>query len=98
MTFHFNNAIYVIKNPVINVILIVLMLVFTGAWMVGFWVHTGRIRDARESGHRYWLINPLAILAGYRAMNWKLYLLSIFVGLLAWAAVFAIGFFAAEPS
>jgi hypothetical protein len=98
MTFHFDHAIYVIKNPVINVILIALMIVFTGAWMVGFWVHTGSIRDARESGHRYWLINPLAIFAGYRAMNWKLYLSSIFVGLLALVAVFVIGFFAAEPS
>jgi hypothetical protein len=71
----------VVKDPAIQAAILVLMAIFTIAWMVGFWVNTGVIRDARESGHRYWLINPLAMLAGYRQMNWKIYLWYMFVGL-----------------
>jgi hypothetical protein len=97
MKFDFDHITYVVKNPAVNAILIVLMIVFTGSWMVGFWIQTGTIRDARESGHRYWLLNPRAILTGYRAMNWKLYLSSKIIGLLAFAAIFLIGFFASEP-
>jgi hypothetical protein len=97
LTFHFDHVTYVVKNPTVNAILIVLMIVFAGAWMLSFWIQTGTIRDARESGHRYWLLNPRAILAGYRAMNWKLYLSSIFIGLLALAAIFLIGLFGSEP-
>jgi hypothetical protein len=97
MTFHFDHITYVVKNPAVNAILIVLMIVFTGAWMVGFWIQTGTIRDARESGYRYWLLNSRAILSGCRAMNWKLYLSSVFIGLLALAAIFLIGLFASEP-
>jgi hypothetical protein len=98
MTFHFDHITYVVKSPAVNAILIVLMIIFTGAWMVGFWIQTGAIRDARESGHRYWLLNPLAILTGYRTMNWKPHLSSVFIGLLAaLAAIFLIGLFASEP-
>ena len=97
MLFHSGGHDYMIKNPVVSAVLIVLMIVFAAAWMVGFWVQTGTIRDARESGHRYWLINPRAILTGYRAMNWKLYLASVLMGLIALAAIFVIGFFASEP-
>ena len=87
----------VVKDPAINAVLFALWTIFMIAAMVGFWVGTERIKAARESGHRYWLINPRAIRAGYRAMNWKLWWLSIFIGLLAWAAFFVIAFWAAEP-
>ena len=87
----------VVKDPAINAVLFVLWTILMIAWMVGFWVSTEGIKAARKSGHRYWFINPRARLAGNRAMNWKLYWLSIFIGLLAWAAAFVIAFWAAEP-
>ena len=87
----------VVKNPAMQVLLWVLMIIFMIAWIVNFWISTGAIRDARQSGYRYWLINPRAALAGYRKVNRKIYLWSMFVGLISIAAVFAIVFFAGEP-
>lgn len=97
MNFYFNNATYVVRNPAAVAAVYVLMAIFTGAWMVGFWLYTGVIRDARASGYRFWLLDPRAMLAGLRVMKWRLYVLSMLIGLLAFAAMWLIGFFASEP-
>jgi hypothetical protein len=76
----------------LEAVLFALMVLFMLAWMVAFWVQRGTIRDARQSGHRYWFVNPLAILAGYRAMNWNLYLWSMFAMFLIAAIIVVILF------
>jgi hypothetical protein len=88
----------IINDPVSRLAFLVCWFVFTIAWAIGFWIVTGAIKNARQSGHRYWLINPLAKLAGYRKMNGKLLLWSIAVGLAAITTAIAIGFFAGEPA
>jgi hypothetical protein len=88
----------VISDPASRVAFLVCLVTFTIAWAVGFWIVTGAIKDARQSGHRYWLINPAARLAGYRKINWKLLGWSVAVGLMSIAAAAAIGFLAGEPS
>jgi len=75
--------------------IVALMILFVVAWIVAFWVHTDAVKAVRRSGYRYWFFDPFAI---YRAMNWKLYLWSMFAGLLALAAAIAIAFVAGEPS
>jgi hypothetical protein len=73
-----------------NVLLLLLMILFVLAWMVAFWVQTGTIRDARESGHPYWMVNPRAIIAGYRAMNFWLYGAALLVGGVSALLIFVI--------
>ena len=73
------------------------MIIMLIAIMVNFWISTERIKDARLSGHRYWLINPRAILAGYRKMNWKRYFWSWTIMILCGAAFLLIFFATAEP-
>ena len=58
----------------LTILLIICGVLFVLAWMVAFWIWTTSISDARASGHRYWMGNPRAILASYRARNWNLYL------------------------
>jgi len=41
----------------LQAVVIVLMILFVVAWMVAFWVWTGAIRDARESGRSYGMIS-----------------------------------------
>jgi hypothetical protein len=86
-----------VKNPAVNAVLLALWVVIMIAVCVGFWAGTERIKQSRLSEHRYWLINPRAILAGYRKMNWKLYFGSWIIGLLSLLAFFSIFFAAAEP-
>ena len=65
-----------------TVLLGLLILMCASACMVVLWIHLGALRDARESGHPYWMMNPLAILVGFRAMNLRVYLpaLGVLVG------------------
>jgi|SRR5580698_7192879 hypothetical protein len=86
----------VVKNPALQALLGLLLIIFTIAWMVGFWINTGAIKDARQSGYRFWLINPRAVITGYRKMNWKLYLWSMLIGGISIAAALAIHFYADE--
>jgi ABC-type spermidine/putrescine transport system permease subunit I len=87
-----------VKSPAISAVLVALWLVGTVAFCVSFWARTETIKQSRLSGHRYWLINPRAIFAGYRKTNWTLYFWSLLIGLLSVAASFLIFFVAAEPN
>jgi hypothetical protein len=60
-------------QTVIQVLLILLWVAGTALWMAGFWAATGMIKEARESGHRYWLVNPRATIASLKGRNFGLF-------------------------
>jgi hypothetical protein len=73
-----------------EVLLLPLFILFVLSWMVGFWLCAGTIRAIRESGHRYWMINPFAVVAGFRALNFRLYLAACGVGAVSLLLIVAI--------
>jgi hypothetical protein len=75
-------------DNILGALTIALAITFTVAWMVGFWAITGSIKDARQAGYRYPLINPLAVLAGFRTKKYLVFLVSWLIGAAAIGAIF----------
>lgn len=55
---------------------IALWIVATAAWMVGFWAQTEIMKKMRDAGYRYWAINPLAMLYGFRTREFIVFVVS----------------------
>jgi hypothetical protein len=67
-----------------------LWIVATGAWMVAFWAGTERIKRARQSGYRFWAINPLATFYSYQWKTFRVELAAMLVMAACVLTIFAL--------
>jgi hypothetical protein len=63
------------------------LVVFFGALAVGAWMNDRMMKRARNSGYRYWMINPRAALAAVLGFEPFVFVASIYVGVWAFSAM-----------
>jgi hypothetical protein len=66
---------------------VVVWIIVVAACMVGFWATMDMIARARDSGYRYWAVNPLATVHAFRLKNFVVFLIA---GIIVAACVLAV--------
>jgi len=61
-----------------------------GSLIVGIRANDRMMKRARDSGHRYWLVNPRASLAGVRGPEPFIFALALAIGFLSAVALSAL--------
>jgi hypothetical protein len=62
---------------------IALLVLAALAWVTALWANGRVMKRARESEHRYWIVNPLAAWAGVQAPEFPLFLAALLVFMLS---------------
>ena len=57
-----------------------LFAAFFAAMATGMWANSRMMKRMRESGYRYWLINPMSSFAAWRSIEFPIFILAVLVG------------------
>jgi hypothetical protein len=57
-----------------------LVAVLLGAMATGMWANSRMIRRARKAGYRYWLLNPMSVVAGLQGIEPLIFIVATLLG------------------
>jgi len=68
-----------------------LLIVFLAAFVAGIWANLRMTKRQRETGGRYWLVNPKPMVANWLSIEFPIFIIAVIIAAGAVAALKALG-------